>query len=213
MRIFVISDLHDDEYALLAANKYVSTHQFDLVLVAGDITNRSVSYCEQLLAFFPDCLLIPGNNEPPSVMNFLKTKKNYIHEKRIEIGEALNIVGFGYSNVTSYGTPNEYREQEIEKRMNKLRINSNTILLLHCPPFGYFDTVQETSIGSTAIRHSIEEKQPLIAIAGHVHEYEGIAQIGKTMFIKIATAQRYRAAEIKVINKKVSVKSISIGDQ
>ncbi len=210
MRILAFSDLHDDEEALLLLKKYADRIRFDLVLVAGDITNKGVSYCEDLITFFPRAFLVPGNNEPANVMEFLKNTKNYVHEKRVEIGNGLNVVGFGYSNITPFGTPNEYSEDEIYARMNKLAIDQNTILLLHCPPFGFFDTVRGKSIGSTAIKRIIEEKQPLLAIAGHVHEYEGSARLENTTIAKVATAQVGKALSITIEARTVFVDKISI---
>ncbi len=199
MRILVFSDLHDEEGALERLKKHYDNGRFDLVLSCGDTTNQSVSFAGDVLSSFPGCLLVPGNNEPPPVMDFIRQKeKNYIHEKRVEIGGGLNVVGFGYSNITPFNTNNEYEESEIYERMSRLKIDHNTILLLHCPPYGYFDVVRGKNIGSTSIKQIIEEKQPLAALFGHAHQHKGSDSMGKTKIIKIPAAVNYEFCELEI---------------
>ena len=210
MRILAFSDIHDEEIALEKLKKFYDINKFDHVFISGDITNRSVSFAEDILDAFPNCYLVPGNNEPLAVMEFLKSKKNFIHEKRVELDDKLNLVGFGYSNITPFNTPNEYSEGEIYTRIGKLKIDENTILLIHCPPYGFFDEVRGKYIGSTSIKRIIEEKRPLAVLCGHVHEQQGTAMLGNTKIIKLPAALARKACEITITNKNTYVEYVTV---
>ena len=60
---------------------------------------------------------------------------------------------------------------------------SNGVLVTHSPPKGAVD-VSSTgrSLGSTAIRQIVEEKQPRLVVCGHIHE-----SAGKTAWINQTT--------------------------
>src|SRR3989338_1887124 len=210
MKILVFSDIHDDEIMLEKLKSYYKKNKFDYVFICGDITNHSVSFAEDVIVAFPNCFLVPGNNEPQAVMDFLKTKDNYIHEKRVELRDGLNVVGFGYSNITPFGTPNEYSESEIYERMSKLKIDNNTLLITHCPPYGYFDEVRGKRIGSSSIKRIVEEKQPLAILCGHVHEYEGVAKVGRTELIKVPAANNNKLCDLTIRNKNTYVEYITV---
>ncbi len=210
MRILAFSDIHDEEIALEKLKKFYDSNEFDHVFISGDITNHSVSFAEDILEKFPNCYLVPGNNEPLAVMEFLKSKKNFIHEKRVELDDKLNLVGFGYSNITPFNTPNEYSEGEIYTRFGRLKIDEDTILLIHCPPYGFFDEVRGKHIGSTSIKQIIEEKRPLTVLCGHVHEHQGTTMLGNTKIIKLPAALARKACEITITNKNTYVEYVTV---
>ena len=218
MRILAFSDLHDDDYALELLKKYYDKandtkeqgKQFDYVFITGDTTNFSINFVEDVLFSFPDCFIIPGNNEPQEVLDFFKAHKNYVHEKRVEINDNLNVVGFGYSNITPYNTLNELTEDEIYNSMTKLNIDKNTLLLTHCPPNGFYDLVRDKNIGSTSIKKIVEEKKPFAIFSGHVHEYAGVKKIGETTAVKIPAAKDYKACVVDITNKNLTVNFIAL---
>ena len=45
------------------------------------------------------------------------------------------------------------------------------VLVVHSPPKGYLDGPRH--LGSEAILHTIEEKQPRLVVCGHIHESAG----------------------------------------
>ncbi len=210
MQILTFSDIHDDEIMLEKLRNHYTENKFDYVFICGDITNRSISFAEDVIKAFPDCYIVPGNNEPQAVMDLLKATKNYIHERRVELRDNLNAVGFGYSNITPFDTPNEYTESEIYERMSKLKIDNNTLLITHCPPYGYFDEVRGKNIGSISIKRIVEEKQPLAILSGHVHEYEGVSKIDKTQVLKIPAANSNKACSLTIKNKNTYVEYITV---
>ena len=60
------------------------------------------------------------------------------------------------------------------------------------------------------MRKIIEEKKPLVAFFGHIHEQSGTEKLGSTTLVKIPAANSYRAAIVEIKNKKVSVEFIEV---
>lgn len=198
MKLLVLADMHGDDVALekLEAHK---KEGIDSVLIAGDTTNNSTSFVADLLGMFPNAYIIPGNNESANVLEILHRARNYAHEKRFELKEGYNIVGFGFSNPTPFHTPGEMKDDEIYAKLGKLKIDAKTILLVHAPPYGLLDDIKGNHVGSQAIRRIIEEKQPYMVFCGHLHEVIGVVRLGKTLIVNVPAAEnwKYCTAEIK----------------
>ncbi len=206
MKLLVFSDLHDNKHAL---EKLKELANFDYVLSCGD-NSRDVSFLEGLIDSFPRFFLVPGNWEGERAYAFLAENRNCVNEKRIELEDGLNLVGFGYSNITPFGTYGELTEKEIYDKMSSLDIDNNTILLLHCPPKGYFDLVRGEPAGSPSVLKIIEEKKPLVAFFGHIHENEGTKSNGNTTFVKVPAAKGMKACIAEIKNKKISSSFIEL---
>ncbi|MDO8553511.1 MAG: metallophosphoesterase family protein [Candidatus Micrarchaeota archaeon] len=207
MKLLIFSDLHNEELALSSLTKLSNSKRFNYLINCGDITTNNISFAEELQAI--DAFTIAGNNESDEVKEIMK-KGNYIHEKRIEINDQLNIVGFGFSNITPYGTLNELTEEEIYKKISKLKVDNNSVLVCHCPPFGYFDQVREKSIGSTAILKIIQEKQPFLVLCGHVHELSGVKKIGASYIVKVPAAVNGKACIVNINKRQIEVEFIAL---
>lgn len=207
MRILAVSDIHDDETALKAIAGI--TGNFDYVFIAGDIAT-TVHFAEMTLSMIPNAFIIPGNNEPEKVIGILEKAENYVHGKRIGIGDGLNVVGFGYSSITPFGTPGELTENEIKKGLEPLEADGNTLLLLHCPPKGYFDKAGGRNAGSNSILEFIKNKKPMAALFGHIHELQGTSMIENTKLIKIPAAQFMKGVSIEIKNKGIEVEFLEL---
>ncbi len=208
MRILAFSDLHDDE----AASERLAglAPSFDRVFMCGDLT-QSASFADSLVGSMPNCLVIPGNWDSRAVNDCLREKPQWAHERRVELQGGLNAVGFGFSPPTPFGTFGEMREEEIYERLSRLKIDSNTLLMLHCPPKGHFDLVHLVRrIGSDSILKVIMEKEPLAALFGHVHEHAGTERLGATTLIKLPPANSMRACSITVKDKKITTQFINL---
>ena len=144
-----------------------------------------------------------------TLTEYLKNKEQYVHEKRVTIGD-YNIVGFGLSNMTPFNTPGELAEEEIYERIKDLPIDQKTILVCHCPPCGYFDSVRGKKTGSTSLLRIIHEKEPLVFLCGHIHELEGVARIGKTTVIKIPAAMNGKVAVVAIEDKDIKVDFVTV---
>lgn len=209
MRLLVFSDLHGEEAALGKLKELNAKEKFDYVLSCGD-NSGGVSFLEDVISSFPDFYLVPGNMEGKEANDFLAENKHSVHEKKVELSDGLNLVGFGYSNKTPFGTYGELEEEDIYEKMSRLDIDNNTILLLHCPPKGHFDSVGSENPGSSSVLKIIEEKKPLAALFGHIHEHEGTKKSGETTLVKVPAANGMKACIIDINNKKTSVSFITL---
>ncbi|MFH0737659.1 MAG: metallophosphoesterase family protein [Candidatus Micrarchaeota archaeon] len=208
MRILAFSDLHEEEAALGSLAKIAP--DYDHVFICGDFAKTSY-FAESVLEAFPKAFIVPGNWDSKTANDLASKSRGWAHGKRIEIEDGLNIVGFGYSPPTPFHTYGELAEEDILSRMSNLRIDKNTLLLLHCPPKGHFDKVHLVrNIGSTAIFRIIEEKKPLAAFFGHVHEHFGTSRLGTTELVKLPPANSMKACSISIKDKRISAEFISL---
>jgi hypothetical protein len=206
--LLIVSDIHGEEEALFRIRKRMMSGAFDFLLVCGDIS-RSVTFVEELVAgLVGKVFLVPGNWDPEPVNKFILGSDSCIHGKKVALSDKIALVGFGFSNITPFGTFGELSEDEIYRRMSKLQIDEKTILLMHCPPRGFFDEVKGKHIGSESIRKIIEEKKPLIAFFGHAHDYEGKEKYKDTMLIKVPPANKMRGCAVRIEGEKINIEFV-----
>lgn len=208
MRILAFSDLHEEEAALESLARIAPEH--DHVFICGDFA-RTRSFAEEVLEAFPNSFIIPGNWDSETVNGLVSESPQWLHGRRAELEEGLNVVGFGYSPPTPFFTYGELSEEEIYAQMSKLPIDRNTLLLLHCPPKGHFDKVHMVrNIGSESVLRAIEEKKPLAALFGHVHEHSGTSKLGTTELVKLPPANSMRACSLTIKDKRISAEFIPL---
>jgi uncharacterized protein len=207
MRFLAVSDIHEEEAALESIAKLSTS--YDHVLVCGDIS-RSISFAEDLIKI-KNAFIVPGNWDNEQVGQVLSKSSQFVHEKRVEIGDGLNVVGFGYSPPSPFFTYGELSEEEIYSRMKKLKIDNNTLLLTHAPPKGHLDTgSMGRHIGSESILKIILERKPLAAFFGHAHEALGIEELDGTTLVKIPPANSMRACAVTEKRKRINAEYISL---
>ncbi len=208
LSLLVVSDIHEEEEALFRIRKRMASGAFDFLLVCGDI-GKSVTFVEELLTgLVGRIFLVPGNWDPEPVNKFILGSDSCVHEKRVSLTDGIGLVGFGYSNITPFDTFGELSEEEIYQRMSKLPLDGKTILLMHCPPKGFFDKVKEKHIGSESIIKIIEEKKPLIAFFGHAHDHQGKEKHGSTMLIKVPPAIKMRGCTVRIEGEKIGIEFV-----
>ncbi|MCX6776454.1 MAG: metallophosphoesterase [Candidatus Micrarchaeota archaeon] len=204
MRILALSDLHSEGTVLEGLKNLLDKERFDLVIIAGDITQRGpLSYAEGLLDVLrgEKVLAIHGNMDTQQVIDLLERNGFFFHLSKVEVGE-WNFVGFGGSSPTPFGTLIEYDERQIYDELSRFRMNSKTILVTHSPPYdsGVDKTSAGVIAGSKSIRRIIEEKKPFMDICGHIHEASGEVMIGNTKVVKVPPAMEGKAVEIELGN-------------
>jgi len=210
MKVFAISDLHDEEFAREQIIKAYKQEDVDLALILGDTTNISYSFLEETVKSFDNCFFIPGNNEPVPVVEKSSVLPGFVHGKRVEFGK-YNLVGFGYSPPTPFDTVGEIPEDKIYEEMKKLPIDSKTILLTHSPPRDILDWTKNGPAGSSAILRIIEEKKPLANFCGHIHEHCGWKKVDHTQVIKVPAAKNYQYCIVKLTDKNITADFITCG--
>ncbi len=129
----------------------------------------------------------------------LRNIKN-VHLKIKDIGK-YQIIGYGISY-----SPNEEEKDYLKLRNLFEKATKPVIFLSHNVPYNTkLDKVGKN--GSIIVRQIIEEYQPILSIAGHIHEHHKKCRIKKTICINTGYGN-WRNTYIE-INKKIKIKFIN----
>jgi len=216
IRLLALTDIHADEEAIGKVRARIAAGKYDAVLLLGDITDRGpVSFAEDFLDMLEEAgtkvFALFGNMDPEGVAGLLEERGVGLHGRKVKLERGFSLAGFGGSPPTPFGTPTEFSEEEIAAGLKGLKIDPETILATHFPPFGIggLDSARGMPVGSKALRKVIEEKKPALNLCGHIHEHEGEARIGATRVVKVGPAMSGRAAELEV-GKVIAARFISL---
>jgi len=154
--------------------------------------------------------LTGGNDDPLEFEDVLKGfRSDCVSDPEgevVDIDGKHEMVSCGYTNVTPWKLPRDITEDELKGRLDQVvsgvKDVSNCIFNLHCPPYDsgldmapQLDAdlrpkieataggVKFIPVGSTAVRKTIEQYQPIASLHGHIHESRGIRKIGRTVCI------------------------------
>lgn len=195
MRILAFSDLHLDLEQ--AARLTEMSKDADVVIGAGDFASIHQGLeetIEALSGIDTPTILVPGNNETVEALREAASSwdaASVLHGQAQEIdGQKFFGLGGGIP-VTPWDWSFDLEEAEAEQLLSALEPDS--VLVVHSPPKGHCDEAGGgLSLGSVAIRTAIEEKQPKLAVCGHIHESWGKeSKIGQTEIVNLGPAGRY----------------------
>jgi Icc-related predicted phosphoesterase len=90
------------------------------------------------------------------------------------------------------------------------------ILLIHYPPFNYFDKVDYPGenpmngkhVGFKGYTEYIKRYHPKLVVCGHMHEYQGIKTVGKTKIVATGAAKEGKAVKIDYDEDKKKISKI-----
>jgi Icc-related predicted phosphoesterase len=149
-------------------------------------------------------LVMPGNDDPPEIDAVLGSSSclEDVQGRSVELAPGVTMASRGESTPTPWQTPRELSEDELGDRIREtvaaLPTAGTTIWNLHMPPASTgidrapvldadlrvrYDGSGEpvlAAVGSTSVRALIEERQPTIALHGHIHEGRGRYKLGRT---------------------------------
>jgi uncharacterized protein len=149
--------------------------------------------------------LIPGNDDDfgiDPILNREEYRPVNADGRVIDLPGGLQLIAYGWSNLTPWDTPREVTEDELFERLDALasqvRDPRRSVFMIHVPPYDSgLDTaplldenlrptvsagdVLRGPVGSTAVRKLIEQYQPLLGVHGHIHESGGERRIGQTV--------------------------------
>jgi len=199
MMFLVISDVHGRERVIEWVNRIASDFKVDGTIVLGDITRFGPPEWAGhfLRQIRQPVYAIPGNCDPPSVIEWIEKTAICLHKKKMKVGE-YTFIGMGGSNPTLFGTPYELSEEEIERSLKPL-MERDAILITHAPPAGINDlSFSGKQTGSIAIRRIVNEFRPKAVLSGHIHEAPGIVIEDGTLFLNPGAAKDARAAILNI---------------
>jgi len=208
MKICVITDIHGHKSSLKKLFDSIDIKEFDLLLCCGDITSfGGKREAKEVLDLIPDIQFYTlfGNCDRQEVKEYISTNDISIHEREVKI-QNYTLGGFGGANISPFGTPSEYSEEQLIAGLSKLSYR-NMILVTHAPPYGTkLDRIGNGKpIGSTSVRDIIERKQPLVALSGHVHESRAIDSIGVTKLLNPGALKDGYFGIVELVNNQVKV--------
>jgi Icc-related predicted phosphoesterase len=218
MRMLAGTDFHGFKPSFEHFANEAKALKVNLMLICGDVTNfGTLEQARTLLSILAETniltLFVPGNCDPPSLINVDLDGVKCIHGSSI-LYDGFAFMGVGGSPITPFNTFFEMREEEIARVLQEClhkfggeTKRHNIILLSHSPPKN--TTLDRTSLGihagSTSVRRFIEEYKPLLVICGHIHEAKGRSHINNTLIINPGPAKQGNYALITIKEDKIDV--------
>ena len=204
LKVLAFADFHGNNSAVKGASDLVSIEHPDLVVVAGDLANHDLKKAELILRELSrsgsKVLFVPGNMDAPALAERQDTHNvTCLHGKAVVHGEVC-FIGLGGATESQFGAPLEFSEREAAKILSRAAeacSSHSLIVVSHCPPK---DTRLDLAggrshVGSQFVREFIEEKKPILAICGHIHEAQGTDSIGHCLIVNVgATAHGHYAS-------------------
>ena len=179
MKLLLFSDLHSD---FRTASKLVErSKNVDVVVGAGDFCIGRRGLAEIINALTPiekPTVLVPGNSESEEeLLNACRWwhSAHVLHGSRITI-EDIVFYGIGGGIPTTPFGPWSYDFTE-EEAFGILRgCPPGCILVSHSPPKGILDRSSDgRSLGSRAVRETVNIKKPGLVVCGHIHASSGMS--------------------------------------
>ena len=108
---------------------------------------------------------------------------------------------------------NQKWEERLKKLFKKVKNFDKTLLLIHDAPFGCMDKVNYKKsplngkhVGDKYFLKYIKKFQPQVVLCGHMHEYQGVKKLGKSLVINPGPASEGKCAIIDIQGKDIKVK-------
>ncbi len=149
-------------------------------------------------------------NSYPKIMS--KTTNIKFLNKKIRDIEGLKVYPHGGLMLASiFHIDNYFKDKHAlykqwhvkqKRQLFKQKSKKLDILLVHCPPYGYFDKVKYKGVNPMNGKHIgfkpyneyIKKYAPKLFICGHMHEHQGIKKLGRTIILSHGPAMDGKAA-------------------
>lgn len=209
LKVMGLSDFHGNQSAASAAAERILAEGPSMILVAGDISDGAFASAAKLLAILGNLevptLFVPGNWDSPRLYGWSGRFVKNLHGA-CESVEGYVIAGVGGSVQTPFKTPFELDEQDVSQILIQAVsgcVSGRLILLSHCPPRGTKLDKTKSGIhaGSWSVRQFIESRRPVLVVSGHVHEAQGIDNLGSTVIVNPGPAYDGNYAKIELHDK------------
>ncbi len=184
MKLLAFSDLHRDLGQ--AATLVEMAAEADVVIGAGDFASVHKGLEETigaLASIETPTILVPGNNETEDALREAASgwgAATVLHGGGTTV-DGVEFFGLGAGiPITPWDWSFDLDDDSASEMLAPCP--EGGILVLHSPPQNHCDTNGSGDhFGSPALLAAIEEKQPHLAVCGHIHESWGCqSQIGQT---------------------------------
>jgi len=204
--------------------KIQKTEQYKRLLISS--INSMQSILDELALLDTPIFLVKGNNdytkqdikklklEVKSLEERIKQNKKfkYLKNKILKL-KNFQLLGIDqpkyFSNqdneIKNIGAKSRF-SKKVEGLFSKIKNSNKTIVLMHYVPYSIFDIPEfgprkGEHIGDRSVLYLLQKHQPLIHICGHMHEYQGLKYINKTIIINPGAAQFGRFAILELDDK------------
>ena len=188
MKLLLFSDIHSD---FTGAAKLVELSlEADVVVGAGDycLARRGLDdIIAALSVILKPTVLVPGNAEShEELARACRSWPNahVLHGSQTTLDDVTFYGIGGGIPITPFGAWSyDFSEDEAKKLLQD--IQPGGVLISHSPPKGVLDMSSDgRSLGSEAVRETIDIKKPKLVVCGHIHGSAGqTAQSGSTIVI------------------------------
>jgi uncharacterized protein len=194
VKLLAFSDLHRDTDQ--AERLVERSAEADLVIGAGDFASIHEGLEEMIDALKPisvPAVLVPGNNETDEALRAAAEGWDaaiVLHGEGTEI-DGAQFYGLGAGvPITPWDWSFDLDDEQAAERL--AGCPKGAVLVVHSPPKGHCDqSGAGDHLGSEAILRAIEDKQPPLAVCGHIHESWGAEdQVGPTTIINLGPSGR-----------------------
>jgi len=190
LKILAVGDIHGDTGLVKKLAQKAKDEDVDLVILAGDLTNFEESTDNLIGPFLKvnkEVLIIPGNHELPSTIDFLT--EMYPNAKSIHgyslIKKGVGIFGAGGGDVV-LTIPDKEIFELLKKGHKYIENQKKKIMVTHMHPHGSKSEFSGFE-GSKAVAKAIKKFKPDVLINAHIHEARGAEEkIGKTRVMNVA---------------------------
>lgn len=166
---------------------------FDLVLLAGDLTNfLGPDHARRIVEPFQDSgvpvLAVCGNCDQRSVDDYFR-EIDIDLDRRARVVDGVRFLGLSgglpFGDLPYERTEEDYERVTAETFDQAAAVEGRpTILVSHQPPFGTAcDLARGQHVGSKSLRAAVERHQPDLVFSGHIHEAIGEDTIGSTRLV------------------------------
>jgi Icc-related predicted phosphoesterase len=194
VKLLAFSDLHWDLDQ--AAQLVDRSSEADVVVAAGDFAKIHEGLQETIDALKPistPTILVPGNNETEEALRSACEgweAATVLHGQGAEI-DGTQFFGLGAGvPITPWDWSFDLDDEQAAAKLADCP--EGAVLVVHSPPKGHCDASSSGDhLGSEAILSAIEEKQPKLALCGHIHEAWGAEdEVGPTTVINLGPSGR-----------------------
>jgi Icc-related predicted phosphoesterase len=205
VKIYAVADIHGNLEKLELIKSHVSDLNPDVLVIAGDITNKTdpSSFVNLVNDLHIPVLAIRGESDIQAVENLFDECPNItaLHLKKTSFG-GISFVGLSGVTPRAFRNGNSY-SGEIIKEI-ELFIDRKSIVVTHLPPLGYRDeSFFGFHSGCRRLHDLLLKRQPAVLICGHAHDRSSIRYIGKTQVVNCSIATSGAGAVLKLFDGEV----------
>ncbi|VFQ43230.1 metallophosphoesterase family protein [Desulfoluna butyratoxydans] len=209
MQILLLSDIHGHTEHLPKLKEAID--RADLVCLCGDLTSfqgpaAALRVVDAVKKPLDHIVAVSGNCDEKNVEESLIKKGVGIHG-RVRQVDGVSLLGLGGSLITPFGTPNEYREEELasmlELAMEGASEAAPLVLISHQPPWESCADRLASGVhaGSHAVAAFIDTHRPVACLTGHIHESCGIENRNGTLIVNPGALAQGRYAMVSITKK------------